>query len=170
MNRRFGLLALSAVVLLGAPRAADAQVKGYAGVGGGVAIPLGDFGDAAKLGWLAQATAGISTSSIIGARINVTYGQHSPKGGGDGKLKILNFMGDLVLSPRTAGKVAPYILAGAGMANEKAEGFSETKFAWNAGAGIRAGMLYLEARFVSVKHDESNTNWVPITVGVRFPK
>jgi hypothetical protein len=167
MNRRFGLLALGAVVLLGAPGAANAQVKGYAGLGGGVAIPLGDFGDVAKLGWLAQATAGFSTSSIIGARANVTYGQHSGKEGFDGKLKILGVMADLVISPRTAGRIAPYILAGAGIANEK-NGDSETKFAWNAGAGIRARILYVEARFVSVKHTESNTNFVPITVGVRI--
>ena len=73
-------------------------------------------------------------------------------------------------SPRMAGKMSAYILAGAGIANQKVEGSSESKFAWNAGAGIRAGMIYLEARFVSVKHDEGSSNWVPVTVGVRFPR
>jgi hypothetical protein len=158
------------MVLVCAPRASDAQVKGYAGLGGGVAIPVGDFGDAVKLGWVAQAMAGISTKSIIGARVNVNYGQHSGKEGFDGKAKILSVLGDVVVSPRMAGRVSAYILAGAGIANQKVEGSSESKFAWNAGAGIRAGMIYLEARFVSVKHDDGSSNWVPVTVGVRFPR
>jgi len=170
MNRRFGVFAIGAMVLLGAAGTADAQMKGYAGVGGGVAIPLGDFKDAVKLGWVAQAMAGISTQSIIGARVNVNYGQHSFKGEVDGKAKILTVTGDVVLSPKMSGKMSAYVLAGAGIGNEKVEGSSETKFLWNAGAGIRAGMIYLEARFVSVKHDGGSTNWVPITVGVRFPK
>ena len=170
MNRRFGVFAFGAMVLLGAPGAANAQIKGYVGLGGGVSMPLGDFKDEVKLGWLVQGTAGFTTKTIIGARADVTYGQHKSKATGGGTGKILGFMGDVVVSPKMAGKVGAYILAGAGMQNLKAEGSSETKFAWNAGAGLRAGMIYLEARFVSVKHDGGTTNFVPITVGVRFPK
>lgn len=170
MNRRFGVFALGAMVILVAPRAAHAQMKGYVGVGGGVAMPLGDFKDAVKLGWIAQGIVGFTTKTIIGARADVTYGQHKSKATGGGNAKILGFMGDVVVSPKMAGKMSAYILAGAGMQNLKAEGSSETKFAWNAGAGLRAGMIYLEARFVSVRHDGGSSNFVPITVGVRFPK
>lgn len=49
---------------------------------------------------------------------------------------------------------------------------SETKFGLNAGAGFdfKAGSvgLFIEGRFHNVFTDESDAQFIPITVGVRF--
>ena len=159
--------------LLAAPGLASAQVRGYLGIGGGANIPIGDFGDAFKTGWLAQVMGGVTLSNgILGFRVNGTYGQNNLKDEfGEGKLKMIGALGDVVISPRMEGKVAPYVLGGAGFVNAK-NGESETDFAWNAGAGAKfsAGRvgIYVEGRFVQVRTEGESSNMIPITAGIRI--
>jgi opacity protein-like surface antigen len=176
MKGMVGAVVLGSLLAVSAPRAADAQARGFVGVGGGVALPIGDFKDGYKLGWLGQVIGGVNINDMFGVRVDGFYGQHSGKTVGTTeipKLKLIGALGDVTLSPRMSGGVSPYVLAGAGMVNGKSEGADgSTKFAWNAGAGARfkAGSLglYLEARFLSVNTEGSKTNMIPITLGVRF--
>lgn len=176
MKGMVGAVVLGGLLALSAPGAAEAQTRGYVGIGGGATIPIGDFGDGVKTGWLGQVIGGVTLGSgMLGLRVNGTYGQHSDKGGGDGKVKLIGALGDVVVSPKMSGKAKPYVLAGAGMMNAKFSGGgvseSSTKFAWNAGAGLALGGkvgFYIEARFVSVKVEGSSSNMIPITAGVRL--
>lgn len=177
MKGMVGAVVLGSLLALSAPGAAEAQTRGYLGIGGGVNIPMGDFADGVKTGWLGQVVGGVTLSNgILGFRVDGTYGQNNAKGTGDGKFKLIGALGDVVVSPKMAGKAKPYVLAGAGMMNAKISAGtvseSDTKFAWNAGAGVAfaAGKvgIYLEARFLSVKTEGSSSNMIPITAGVRI--
>jgi len=164
-------LVLGSLLVAGAPALAGAQARGYVGVGGGVSIPMGDFGDAFKLGWLGQVIGGVTfPNGLLGLRANATYGQHKPKEG-EGNLKVLGAIGDVVLTPKMEGKAAPYVVGGAGMMQFK-NGESDWDLAWNAGGGVRiaAGNLgvYVEARFLQARGNGVTTNMIPITAGVRI--
>ena len=153
---------------------ATAQARGYVQLGAGLAIPVGDYkDDGAKTGFIGQVAGGI-TSGMIGGRISGSYIRNGYEGF-DVHTRFVGAMADLVVSPKTSGKAAPYVLAGAGFQNGKTSGGisnGETKFAWNAGAGVgvRAGGigLFLEGRFLSVRTSGASTNLIPITVGVRL--
>ncbi|MGQ0702293.1 MAG: outer membrane beta-barrel protein [Gemmatimonadales bacterium] len=173
MKGMIGALVLGG--LLVAPELASAQTRGYVGIGGGVNLPIGDFGEFFKLGWLGQVTGGVTLSNgILGFRVDGGYGQNKPEEG-EGSLKLIHAFGDVVLTPRMEGKAKPYVLAGAGIVNFK-NGDSSTDFAWNAGAGvvIAAGRVgvYVEGRFVQARDKEGDetftSNMIPITVGVRI--
>jgi hypothetical protein len=182
MKGMIGAVVLGSLLVASAPGAADAQARGYVGVGGGVSVPIGDFKDGVKLGWLGQVIGGVKINDIFGVRVNGSYGQHKLKGTGGGNFKIIGGMGDVVLSPKTSGNAAPYVLAGAGFQNGKAGGSSETNWAWNAGVGVsvKAGSgnvgIYAEARFLSTHNkgapsgSSKFSNAIPVTVGVRIGK
>lgn len=173
MRGKLGAVILGGLLVASAPGLVGAQTRGSVSLGAGVNLPIGDFKDAAKLGWLGQ-VAGMITfgEGIFGVRVNGTYGQNNFKDEvGGGKIKMIGAMGDLVVSPRMEGNLAPYVLAGAGFVNAK-NGESDTNFGWNAGAGVKAGSgkvgFYVEARFLSVRSEGHSTNMIPITAGVRI--
>jgi hypothetical protein len=164
-------LALSAV-------AAQAQVS--VGVGGGVTIPTGDFGKATKTGWHGLANVGYSMPSGLGVRGDFYYGQNSFDGV-SGKAKLAGGFGNILYSFSGAGSVHPYVLGSVGFINAKGEASaggisasaSETKIAFGGGAGIKfkAGTdsnIFLEGRYITVNTSGSNTNFIPITLGISF--
>jgi outer membrane protein with beta-barrel domain len=163
-----------ALLVIGAPTAAKAQARGYIMLGPGIAIPVGDYkDDGAKTGWLVQVAGGVS-SGMIGGRINGSFIRNGIEGTSE-NVRILGAMADLVVSPRTSGKVGPYLLGGVGFQNGKnsTPGSSgETKFAWNAGAGfvVQAGGIgiFVEGKFLSVRTPGSSTNLIPISAGIRW--
>jgi opacity protein-like surface antigen len=170
MKRILSVVAAASVALALSATAASAQVN--IGVGGGVTIPTGDFKKGAKTGWHGLANVGYDLASGVGIRADFYYGENSAKGGGS-KGKLAGGLGNVSYSFQTAGSVKPYLIAGAGFFNLKAGSFSETKFAWAGGAGIKfkAGTdasLFVEGRYVSVSSSGSKTNFIPITVGVSF--
>jgi hypothetical protein len=76
-------------------------------------------------------------------------------------------------------KFRPYLIGGAGVYNLDVKGDdvppgveSVTKFGLNGGAGFdfKAGAagIFVEGRFHNVFTEGSNTNFIPLTVGVRF--
>lgn len=172
MKGTIGALVLGALLVASAPAVAGAQARGYVGIGGGVSLPIGDFKDGVKLGFLGQVTGGVTLpNGILGFRVDGTYGLHKEKDPGTETIKLLSVTGDVVVSPKTSGKAAPYVLAGAGMLNIK-NGGSESAFAWNAGAGVvlkssKVG-VYVEARFLSATKDGNTNSMIPVTVGVRI--
>ena len=170
MKAIVGAVVLGSVLVAGS---LNAQARGYIQLGGGVSIATGDLKDSgAETGWLAQVAAGINPSGIIGGRVNGTYARHGFEGTSD-NLRIIGAMGDVVLSPRMSGTAGVYALAGIGFQNGKVTGGpSETKFAWNAGGGVRLSVgsigLFLEGRFLSISTEGAKTNTIPITAGIRL--
>ena len=174
-----GAAALALGMLLSAP-AARAQTQ--FSIGGGVGIPLGDFDDVAKMGW--QGTAAVSfvpATMPVGFQLDGNYSQYSDDSSLDLKEQFIYGTGNIVyrFATATESTFRPYLIGGGGVYNMKPTGDdvigdpgSETKFGVNAGAGfdIKAGGvgLFLEGRFHSIFTEGSNTQFIPINVGLRF--
>ncbi|HEU5220368.1 MAG TPA: outer membrane beta-barrel protein [Gemmatimonadales bacterium] len=182
MRYRLAGLSVMALLLAGATRPAAAQARGYVGFGAGVSVPLGDFADDYKLGWLGQVVAGVTgASGKIGGRIDGMYARNALKGTGGFHLGLFGANADIVFTPgKRPAKVHPYILGGVGFFNAKlggpsgyTGGSSSTDFAWNLGAGIQIHTsskmdFFTEARFISISSDPSSTNFLPISIGIRW--
>jgi len=159
---------------------AQAQARGYVGLGGGLSIPMGDFGDNYKMGWLGQVVARITgPNGMLGGRIDGMYLRHSHDVTDGRSVQLLGANGDLVVSPGSAdAKIRPYLLGGIGFFNVKedlgsTELPSDTKFAFNLGAGLRFGgsgrmSFFVEGRYLSIQTEGSSTGMIPIAVGVRW--
>ena len=176
-----GLLTVAAVSQAAGqvvPTQAEVKARGYAGLGGGISIPVGDFGDLAKTGWLGQFLAGITfRNGTLGVRVDGNYGQNTYKNA-DGHERIIGVNASLVVTPgRRPMDVHPYFLGGVGLYNAKFVGTpsstSATKPALNAGFGIQVHTghrmdFYVESRIVTVRTAGSKINFVPLSVGLRF--
>jgi hypothetical protein len=166
------------LALVGLPGSANAQARGYVLLGGGLGIPVGDYHkvELAKTGWLAQVAGGITApSGVIGGRVNGTFMRNGFSDASGEHVRIIGAMGDVVVSPKMQGNIAPYLLGGLGFQNGKSSesgATGSTKFAWNAGAGVgfRAGSIgvFVEARFLSISTDVVKTNLIPISAGIRW--
>jgi len=182
--KRPTLAILAMAILLGvAATRAEAQKKdikarGYFGVGGGLAIPVGDYGDVAKTGWLANAIGGFtSKGGIVGARADVMWAQNSLKGE-DGHERLLGVNADVVLTPgHRPAQWHPYFMGGVGVYNGKdtspGVSGSATKLAINAGAGVQIHTghrtdFFVEGRFLTIRTSGSPLNLIPITFGLRW--
>jgi len=168
------LVGMAGLALAGVPRSVSAQARGYVLLGAGLAIPVGDYHTAgAKTGWLGQVAGGITApSGVLGGRVSGTFMRNGFTGSTE-HFRIVGAMGDLVVSPKMKGSVAPYLLGGIGFQNGKAtDEAGLTKFAWNAGAGlgVRAGSVgvFVEGRFLSIRTPGVATNLIPISAGVRL--
>lgn len=177
----------SGILLVGIGSSAAAQTKamkkdisarGYFGVGGGLAVPVGDFGDEAKTGWLANAIGGFTTrSGTWGARADIMWAQHSLKNE-VGHERLLGANVDGVLTPgHRPANAHPYFVAGIGLYNGKDSSpgvtGSDTKLALNAGVGLQIHTghrtdVFVEGRFITIRTSGSPLNLVPITFGIRW--
>jgi len=151
-------------------------------VGGGLDMPLGDFDDAAKTGWHGLAAVTFTPAAWpVGIQIDGNYARFPDDSPLDQNLQMIFGTGNIVYRFQTSPEstLRPYLIGGGGVYNLKATGSdvpdntdSSTKFGINGGAGfdIKAGgaSLFAEARFHNVFTDNNNTNFLPITVGVRF--
>ena len=184
------LKALTAVAMATAFTAstAHAQTPVSFGVGGGVNVPLSDFGDQAKLGFQGTALVEFAPANLpVGFRVDGTYQQNnfSDDVGVDGKFQQIYGTADVMYTFKTApeSRIHPYLIAGGGVYNLKAkvdgvdDTGSDTKFGVNGGAGFNmsagSATVFLEARFHNVFTSDddtgaSNTNFIPITIGVKF--
>jgi Outer membrane protein beta-barrel domain len=180
--------ALALGMLLAAP-AVRAQGAEFA-LGGGVGVPLGDFDDAAKLGWHGLAALSfVPEGWPVGVQFDGSYQQFSlddaaaPIGFTDLKTRLIMGTGNVVFKFKTSDESTfrPYILGGVGVYNSKITGADdpndvlgggETDFGLNAGAGFdfKAGGagLFIEGRFHNVLTDGSDLQFIPITLGIRF--
>jgi opacity protein-like surface antigen len=127
-------------VLLAAPASAQ-----YVFLGGGLGIPAGEFkDDGAKSGWLATAGVGMDIGSKgLWAELQAYLGNNKYEGDGGDKLRTLQGMVALGYSFMREKSLSPWVMAGAGLLNHDydpgstgEEAGSETKFAWEAGAGL----------------------------------
>ena len=161
-------------------------------VGGGLSLPLSNFGDAASTGWHGLAAVGFQPANLpVGFQIDGMFQRFGIEGAPDnfdGHFQVIQGTANVVYTFTTAeeSNFHPYLIGGAGVYNLKASGDdiandeSETKFGLNAGAGFdfQAGSvaLFVEGRFHNIfkgtvdvdTFDETSANIIPITVGVRF--
>jgi hypothetical protein len=175
-------------MLLSAP-AVRAQGAEFA-LGGGVGVPLGDFDDAAKLGWHGLAAISfVPNGWPVGIQFDGSYQQFAAAEAAGLKTRFIQGTGNVVFKFKTSEESTfrPYLLGGVGVYNTKftAEddpddllGGGATDFGLNAGAGFdfKAGGagLFIEGRFHNVfaggdgLEGGSNLRFIPITLGIRF--
>lgn len=179
-----GIAALALAALLGAP-ALHAQGAEFS-LGGGVGVPLDNFDDSNKTGWMGLA--GISfvpNGWPVGLQFDGQYQQYKFDQSESLKERFLIGTGNVVFKFKTSEESTfrPYLIGGGGVYNMKATGTddlgglvdtdnSTTKFGLNAGAGfdIKAGGvgLFVEGRFHDVFTDGADLKFIPITAGIRF--
>src|SRR5215216_4138313 len=152
-------------------------------LGGGIDLPLGDFDDAAKLGF--HGLAGVSvvpTNWPVGIQVDGNYSQFKDDSPADIKFQLIYGTANIVYKFKSSEETRfrPYLIGGGGVYNFKLKGDdvpsgvddSQTKFGINAGAGFdfKAGSagLFVEGRFHDVFTSGGDTQFIPITVGVRF--
>ena len=186
LSKGAAVLALS--LMLGAP-AVHAQGAEFA-LGGGLGLPLGDFDDGAKLGWHGLAAVSVVPEGWpVGLQFDGSYQQFSLEDDavpGFTGLKTRFIMGtaNIVFKFKSSEESTfrPYLIGGPGIYNGKTTadddpgdvlGGGETDFGINAGAGFdfKAGGagLFIEGRFHNVfTGGGSDTQFIPITVGIRF--
>lgn len=172
-------------VLMATVGAAPAVAQGAQfSVGGGVTVPLSDFGDFAGTGFHGLAAVGFQPANLpVGFQIDGMYqrfGIDEAPDDFDANWQIIQGTANVVYTFVTAEESTfhPYLIGGVGLYNQKLTGDdagdaeSNTDFGINAGAGFdfQAGSvgLFVEGRFHNVFSDPENTNFIPITVGVRF--
>lgn len=143
------------------------------GVGGGVTLPMGNYGDFDKGGYHLLGVVQFPIShSAIHLRFDAMYGQTSHDVG-SGKTTLTGATGDLLyhLGDRAA-SVRPYVLGGLGVYNVDAGGGSETDFTFGFGGGILFGIgtmhAFLEARYMSIQASGTSLPFIPISLGVMF--
>lgn len=180
--KRFGLVALAVMALAVATRPAMAQGSVRYGFAAGVLMPMGDYGDADKMGFIGGAGATYwLAGNAVGIRGEVNYAQTSHDGIG-GKTKIAGGMASVVYGLNPASAPARILLTGGvGLYNVKLDvtGFgsaSETKVGFGAGAavafklGTGSTRLVVASRFQSIATSGSSLTMLPLTVGLSFGK
>ena len=172
-------------VLMATAGAAPAMAQGAKfSLGGGVTLPLSDFGDVASTGFHGLAAIGFQPANLpVGFQIDGMYqrfGFEDAPDEFDGNFQIIQGTANVVYTFTTAEESTfhPYLIGGVGVYNSKATGDdvvsdeSSTDFGVNAGAGFdfQAGSvgLFVEGRFHNVFGDGSDLNMIPITVGIRL--
>ena len=172
-------------VLMATAGAAPAMAQGAKfSLGGGVTLPLSDFGDVASTGFHGLAAIGFQPANLpVGFQIDGMYqrfGFEDAPDEFDGNFQIIQGTANVVYTFTTAEESTfhPYLIGGVGVYNSKATGVdvvsdeSSTDFGVNAGAGFdfQAGSvgLFVEGRFHNVFGDGSDLNMIPITVGIRL--
>lgn len=177
--KRSLFLAIAAIALVAVPRVSHAQLGALKpfqlGVAGGVAQPMSDLSDAAKLGYNATAALGINLPFIpVGLRVDGAYNSFGEKITGTGKLHAISATGNLVWRLPVPG-FTPYLIGGAGLymvGSDAAGASNENHMGWNAGAGINLPLGFfkgfVEARYNKVSVDNGSMDFVPVTVGIMF--
>ena len=197
MHRLLGRFVIGAGALL---IAATAQAQGTSGSSGrpfklggafGATIPLGDFSDAADLGYHLGGLIEYKPQAVpVNLRGEVTYHRNSLKDGafGDfpgvgGTSSLFGFVGNILIPFGDATSTArPYAIGGIGVyhfsrsSDDLPSGNkltnSSTDFGLNVGGGFTFNLsgfeTFVEARFHSVFTENSNTNVLPISFGFKF--
>ncbi len=175
--KRLGVLmgVLGLTLLAGTLEAqrAPLRARGYLGVGGGLGVPSGQFGNDANLGWIGHAFAGYtSRGGLWGGRIDASLGRNPL--GTPGGFWIGGATANLVVTPgKRPASFHPYFLAGFGAFHVNATGGSgETRAALNGGAGLQLHLghqsdLFIEGRFLTIRATRA-VNMIPITLGFRW--
>jgi hypothetical protein len=168
MMRRLVVHAALALVLV--PAALHAQPRLMAGAG--LSTPIGDFGDAAEVGWhgavgLQLGFPGVPVA-IRGDGGYHSFGEASPVP----KTSMLAGALSAVVELPGVGLI-PYLLGGVGMYRTSVDGFDPTSDSGFHGAfGVNVGALgfggFGEVRLVNVSASGGSARFVTMTVGFRL--
>ena len=178
------VLAVAALALGFAVTTSTAEAQGVTrpvtfGIGAGLSMPTGDFGDAFDSGYHGQLMLGFQAPMFpLGLRADVMY--HAFEASEvDGDTKVL--AGLLNATAEMGGMMAsPYILGGLGMYNLSGEidtpfgtlEADDTEFGLNIGAGMKFNLAgfssFLEARYHHIMTEGDATAIIPITFGIMF--
>lgn len=150
-------------------------------VGGGVSVPTGAFDEAAELGWHAMAAVRVFPENWpVALQVDGSFSRLSDKSALDIQSQLVFGTGDVLYEFRDPEEqFEPYLIGGVGVYNLDASGddvpkgvASETAFGLNAGAGfdfmVGAAELFIEGRFHTVFNEGTDTQLIPITLGIRF--
>lgn len=183
MKRLTQVLSGAALALVLGTTPAFAQGAEFS-LGGGVSLPLGDFGDASSTGWHGLAAVSFAPSSFpLGFQLDGMYQRFGVDDGGldlDLSTQLIQGTANAIYKFKTSegSQFRPYLIGGVGVYNFKAIGDdalsdeSNTEFGINAGAGfdIKLGSIgaFVEGRFHNVFAEDENLNFIPITAGIRL--
>ncbi len=173
-----GIVGLVAGAVVGSLAVSMAHAQANIYIGGGPSIPVGEFGDYAKTGWLA--TAGFSVpvggkGLSVGGEVMYGSNKHSDFAGD--KTNLPGAFGFLMYRVGDQSKPGIYLFGQAGILNHQYKtsgspgysGESDWKFAAGGGAGvdIPAGgvNVFVEGRFIT----RSGTSFIPIQAGISIP-
>ena len=196
MHRFLGRFVIGAGALL---IAATAHAQGNSGTSGrpfklggalGATVPLGDYSDAADLGFNLGGLIEYKPQSVpVNLRGEITYHRNGLKDGAfpafpdvDGNASIFGFVANaLVPFGDPASTARPYAIGGVGVYRVKLSGDlpggntlsrSETDFGLNIGGGFIFNLsgveTFVEARYHSVFTEDSNSNFIPLSFGFKF--
>ena len=188
-----GLAALMLGIAVQAPPAAAQTQPTTTGEGGmqfaifgGGAFPTGDLGRGLNLGFrLGGGVAFRPVTIPLGLNVNLAYdrfaGDDEIYFGPGGTIQaddvsLWSGSADVVWQFPTdpASSVRPFLDGGFGLyrVGEYAGGESQTKFGFQIGGGVDLPLgglaTFAEAKYVSVFTDGSNSNFIPIVIGLRF--
>ncbi len=151
------------------------------GVGGGLLMPMGDYKNGDKAGFLVGADGTYwLTGNQIGIRLDASYSQTSEKSGVLAhKTKMIGGMAEVVYAFMTqADQIRPYVLGGVGMFNIKLSASggdtSTTKVGFGGGAGLAfkvgsgSTRLFVEGRYTSVSVFGTTLPFLGVKAGFRF--
>ena len=178
MRRCASLIALGALtgLLASTPARAQGQKPSFF-VGGGVTIPVGEYGDYAKTGWLGNAgvTVGVGKKGAwVGGEGFFGANKHSDVTGD--KTNVYGAIGEVGYRFGKRAKAGVYVYGGAGFlvhqfksSSAPTTNESEGKFAYTGAAGIEipAGKkvsVWIESRYMG----SSGTGFIPISIGLSF--
>jgi opacity protein-like surface antigen len=178
---RFFIASMVAGLAISAP-ASDASAQDFNPfeIGGaiGAAVPVGDLGDGAEMGYNATFMVGYNPVFLpVGLRFDAAYNEFGIKNVDDANVNIPSFTANAIFKLPTGG-FTPYVIGGAGLYRPGGEfgglTASENKFGWNVGGGISMPLsgfkVFVEARYnnVSLGDDAGDWSFVPITFGLIF--
>jgi len=186
MKRSLRLIGLAALVALPVMASAQETRPFSFGVSGGLALPIGDFGDGYDSGFDVTGHVMFKPASFtnLGFRGDVNFDRFGSKLLNGINSRLLGATANAVYSfpQATPGVVRPYVIGGVGMQNSKTTGkvaginlsqnATSTDVAAQGGGGVNfqlAGFTtFVEAKYVNVFGDGNSLSYIPITFGIRF--
>jgi len=170
---RRSLIGISSLALGLVLAAAPAQAQFF--VAGGLTMPSGDFGDAYKAGWMANA--GASLKSFANGRANLwvegMYTENKVDGTSDAKSTIIGGLGSVTYNLTAGSNTTPYLIGAVGYLSQKLSinDFSSTEggIGFGGGAGVSFNKFYIEGRYMTASlHEDVSTSFLMATVGILF--
>lgn len=168
-----GILAATALL---AAVSASAEAQSRLGATAGIALPMGDFGDVAELGFQVGGQLAMPLRERLGLRFNLDYSRYGIDGA-DGYWGLLGGVVNLTYDIETTSGLMPYVFGGLGYYNTKLDvdglgSTDESDVAFNIGAGYNFSAggrdLFVELRYLSIQTSGDALNTLPIVIGIRF--
>jgi len=177
MKRVIGLVLVGVVGTLAAASTAQAQ-GAFVFLGGGMTIPMSDFKEDAKAGWIATGGVGYNIGEKgLFVEAEGWYGSNKHKDGSGDKTNLLGATGAVGYMFNAAQKVSPYVLAGGGILAHQYKpaggGASDTesKLAVTGAAGVGIDLnerisFWIEGRLLTTLDKDYKSMVVPVTAGI----